>query len=147
MLLQIAQANQGYIKKINPNIPSYQVEQISHSVDKYSKEFSIKKELIMAIIEKESTFDITRVSKTKDYGLMQINIRTIKSFNFNFYRLQYDIDYSIFCGIVYLILIKRNYTTDNYWWARYHSSTPIYKNIYIKEVERIMRRQYEFTSN
>jgi len=141
ILLSISNASQEYIKKINPRVPDYQVAQIYHSVTKYSKDLNLDKELLLAIIRVESTFDITKVSNTKDYGLMQVNIRTIKSFNFNLYRLQYDIDYSIFCGAVYLFLLRSNNPTDKYWWARYHSSTKEHKERYIQRIENIIRNR------
>jgi soluble lytic murein transglycosylase-like protein len=45
-----------------------------------SEQYELSPELVFAVIKQESNFDIIAVSKTNDYGLMQINKRYAKSF-------------------------------------------------------------------
>lgn len=136
----MSNASQEYIKKINPEITDKQVKQINLSINKYAKVFSIDKELILAIIKAESTFYPKAISRTNDYGLMQMNIKTIRYLKFDVERIKSDIDYSILCGTFYLALLRRRYPKDKYWWARYHSSTPIHKDKYIEKIQKILRR-------
>lgn len=115
------------------------MKQIHHSVDKYSKVFNIDRKLILAIIQVESNFKVNSKSNTKDYGLMQLNHKSMNVFCNNKKRLISDIDYSIMCGVAFLSKIKKKYgRKEIYWWARYHSSTPIHRDRYIKKIQKVL---------
>jgi soluble lytic murein transglycosylase-like protein len=138
-LLKISIIDQEYIQKVNPYISEIHSIQIALSINKFAKEYDLNKELLLAIIKTESTFDITRVSRTKDYGLMQLNYKTIEALRFDIKRIRTDVDYSIGCGVLYLVMLRERYPNDKYWWARYHSSTPKYKQIYISKIKKVIR--------
>ena len=82
---------------------------IQEELKKYS---GISYELVLSIISVESNFNINAISKTNDYGLMQLN-----SFTFQWVAKQFkienpnplDFETNIKCGIWYLNHIK------NYW--------------------------------
>lgn len=114
------------------SIKSFAVESL---VIKHSKHFNLDKQLVLSIIKVESNFNNDAVSHTNDYGLMQINKNTAKIFGFSIPRIKKDKDYAIYCGTFYLSYLRYKYShKDKYWWARYHSNTPTFKQKYIRRI-------------
>lgn len=74
-----------------------------------------------------------------DYGIGQINHKTIKNFNFDQKKLLSDIEYSIEAAAIVLADFKRMYGKKEVeYWTRYNSSNPTARHTYKKLVARYM---------
>jgi soluble lytic murein transglycosylase-like protein len=108
---------------------------IEAALDKYSKKYNIDKELVAAILAQESKFKLDAISHTEDYGISQINIKTIHNFKFNKDRLLRDPDYAIHASFIVLSDFKRMYgRKDHEWFTRYNASKPSKRKRYKKKV-------------
>jgi hypothetical protein len=58
----------------DPSTHKSDISRIANNICRWSKNYSIDPYIILSIIRHESFFKKTAVSKTNDYGLMQINI-------------------------------------------------------------------------
>ena len=61
------------IQQKQPKLDPIITKRITKSIEKYAKKFNLPPELVLCIIDKESTFKPTAVSKAGCKGLMQIN--------------------------------------------------------------------------
>lgn len=109
--------------------------------------------LVAAIISVESDFRFITVNHTGDYGLTQINYRiwsrefqrlNIKVLSKE--RLVNDPQYSIRTMTRILEIVKERFPNDPLWYARYHSSTPKFKNGYAKKVKKRLQLIKSFAS-
>jgi len=66
------------IQIAQPKIDPSSAKAIAKSVEKYSKEYGFPPELIIAIIQKESSFRPMAISKANCVGLMQIHVKMHK---------------------------------------------------------------------
>ena len=79
-----------------------------------------------------------------DFGIGQINQKTIKSFNFDQKKLLSDLTYSVEAAAVVLADFKRMFPKDPQFWTRYNAgvkNTPIVKKnreVYRQLVARYM---------
>lgn len=85
---------------------------------------------------------IPKYIKTKvcsDFGISQINYRTIIRFGFNINKLVTDLEYSIEAGAKVLSDFQNRYEAkETNWWTRYNSSNKIKRRIYQELVEKYM---------
>jgi hypothetical protein len=66
------------IQKLQPKIDPTTAKEIANSVEKYSEQYNFPPELIVAIINQESTFKSLATSSANCVGLMQINAKMHK---------------------------------------------------------------------
>ena len=74
-----------------------------------------------------------------DFGIGQINHKTIKAFNFNKKKLLSDLEYSVNASATVLADFKRSHGKKEVeWWSRYNSGDPAKRQIYKTLVARYM---------
>lgn len=130
---------------------------ISNAIYKAARKHKVDKHLLTAIITQESGFNIkakncvrgldasfVEVRVCSDFGLTQINYRTIKRYKFDLVRLTNDIQYSVNAGAIVLRDFKKRYSKkERDWWVRYNcgsrgKTTKITCKIYKTLVERYL---------
>lgn len=132
-----------------PNICKEKAKTIAKTIKKVRKKYEIPKGIIVAILMQESSYRLNAVNKdSSDYGMSQINHRTIAAFGFDKERLMTDLEYSIeAAGIVLADFKKRHAHKDPIWFARYNHGKPSIKRRYFEKIKRWMpehvREQYE----
>lgn len=135
------------IKVVQPGLNNNDRNRIAYSLYMTTKKYNIDPKLMIAIIATESDFDNTKVSTTGDLSLAQINTDIWnKEFarlgldKLNSKRLKKDENYALSKMAEILNILKsRHEKKDSQWYARYHSHTKKYKNIYSVKVEKRMR--------
>ena len=130
------------ILNLNSELDFNQALMISKSVDFYSKKYGIDQKIYLSIIKTESNFDQAAVSPTGDISLAQINVpvwnREFKRLHLpliNYQKLKHNSDYAVEVMSIILTIFKNRYaSSDPQWFARYHSSTLRFKNIYLAKL-------------
>ena len=90
----------GIIMNNNPTIEKHGAEKIALYLDKYKKQFKIPARIMLGIWMVESSYKVDAVNhKSKDYGIGQINEKTIKAYKIDKDRLLKDLDYSIYKSV------------------------------------------------
>lgn len=147
------------------NISEDKAKTLESLIIKHSDSYNIPKKLFTAILMQESGYDIKAVNKkcgaelnletkkikdlkevcvVQDVGISQININTIKAYNFNTDKLESDLSYSIEAGAIVLSWFYEKYQEKEpkTWFCRYNVGTaPLEKvksscNKYITSVNR-----------
>lgn len=104
------------------NARSVQNTKVAKAITKYAKKYEIEREVLSCVLKVESGYRMNVVSKTFDYGIAQINIRTIKAQNLDKRKLLTDLDYSLNVCAALLSSYKTIFKEDevNDWVARYN---------------------------
>lgn len=112
------------VVKNHPKIDRIYAHQLAKAIQKVAKEMGIKPERLAAILAQESRYTLNAVNRrSKDYGIAQINHKTIESFGFDKQRLLTDLEYSVKAGAIVLADFKRMYgKREKNYWSRYNSS-------------------------
>lgn len=135
------------IAKVKKNIDEDRAKFIAVSIHDSATNYKIDPKVIIAIIDTESNFRKGMVSHTGDLSLVQINplvwnkeFARLKMPLVDAKRLQEDEAYAInlMCEILTLIKVRHG-ETDARWFARYHSKTKKYKDLYHTKVDLRMR--------
>jgi soluble lytic murein transglycosylase-like protein len=88
-------------------------QKIVKAVIKYSKLHNLNPFELISVMKLESGFDIkAHNSKSKDYGLMQINAYHVRVSKLSKSRLLSDIDYNVKIGSQILAQFKHRYPSD-----------------------------------
>lgn len=119
------------------------------------KKYDLDPRIMVAILKVESDFKQKAVSNTGDYSVAQINFkiwakkfRQLDKAPLEFNRLKEDDAYAIFRMGEILHQIKLHHAkTDQFWFARYHSATPKFKNAYIKKLQIHLKKLLPFGPN
>ena len=82
----------NYIKNSNPKLKDGEIEWLYNRIDKYSRQYNIDPYLIVAVMEKESSFDHETISSAGALGLMQIMPSTAKELGVNPKRAEENIE-------------------------------------------------------
>jgi hypothetical protein len=136
-----------------PNIDKEKAKKIAKVVKKVRTKYKIPKGIIPAILMQESSYRLNVVNKdSSDYGMSQINHRTIAAFDFDKEKLMTDLEYSIEAAAIVLNDFKKRHAhKDPIWFARYNHSNPEIKYNYFKKLLRWMpeqiREKYEQIEN
>lgn len=86
-----------------------------------SKIAALDKNLVISIVEVESAFKINATNGA-DFGLMQVNYKTIKSYGFSKQQMLLDASYALDCGIKVLLDKKKMWEKkDPNWFIRYNT--------------------------
>ena len=80
--------------------------------------YHVDRTLVKAVIMTESSGRPNIVSKTGDYGIMQVNKRNIKD-----YRIYVDVKFQIIAGVEHLSMIKSKKGTKKNWPCLYNVGT------------------------
>lgn len=120
---------------------AYSMKQIDRAIDKTATKYNINRKVFKAILIQESRLKIGAINqKSKDYGIGQINEKTIKAFGFNKHRILTDLEYSVDCaGKVYADFKKRYKHREPHegplkFWSRYNTSRPSLRLVYQQKV-------------
>lgn len=136
------------IESVSPELDKKKRANIAVSLYGASRKYEIDPKVMIAIIDTESDFKQEAVSSTGDVSLAQINTEI---WNKEFTRmgldkinkklLKKDAAYALEkMGKILNILKTRHVKKDNKWYARYHSTTTKYKNMYDAKVQVKMRK-------
>ena len=114
------------VVKNHPKIDRIYAREVAKAIQKVAKEMGIKPERLAAILAQESRYTLNAVNRrSRDYGIAQINHKTIESFGFDKQRLLTDLEYSVKAGAIVLADFKRMYgKREKDYWTRYNSSNP-----------------------
>lgn len=135
------------ISVIQPELKEKSKNRIAASLYKTATTYKVNPKLMIAIIGTESDFVNEKISSTGDLSLAQINTEI---WNKEFERLglkklnpellKKNEAYALNKMAQILNILKaRHQKSDSKWFARYHSQTKKYKNIYSKKVEKRLR--------
>jgi len=135
------------ITKVKNNISEERAQYIAEHIYESATHYQIDPKVIIAIIDTESNFRKGMISHTGDLSLVQINPQV---WNREFARLrmtlidpellQADEAYAINLMCEILSIIKNRHSeTDARWFARYHSRTKKFKDLYHQKVDSKMR--------
>lgn len=110
----------------HPKIDRQYALRVATAIQKVAKEMGVRPERLAAILAQESRYTLNAVNKkSNDYGIAQINHRTIENFGFDKKKLLTDLEYSIKAGAIVLADFKRMYgKREKNYWTRYNSSDP-----------------------
>ncbi len=135
------------IGAIQPELKECNKNRIAKTLYNTTKKYKVDPKLMIAIIGTESDFVNSKVSTTGDLSLAQINTEI---WNKEFVRLglkqlnskllKKDEAYALNKMAEILTIIKaRHGKNDTKWFARYHSQTKKFKDLYSVKVEKRMR--------
>lgn len=112
-------ADKAEARKLNMSIDE---TRIASYITKYALAYNIEREILSCVLFVESSYRVNIISDTDDYGMGQINGKTIKGYNFDRLRLLDDIGYSIKAAAIVLSDFKRFFKQReiNDWPARYN---------------------------
>jgi hypothetical protein len=122
------------ILRNHPSIDREYARDIASAIYKAATEHRLRPERLAAILAQESMYTLNAVNKkSKDFGIAQINWKTVERYGFDKKRLLTDLEYSVKAGAIVLADFKRMYgKREKNYWSRYNSS----------DEER--RKEYEF---
>lgn len=129
-------------------LPTNQRKRIATAVAIVSRINNIDPRIMLAIIKVESSFNQHAKSPTNDFSIAQINYKVwsksfpkLKFAPLNINQLKEDEIYAIYrMGEILGYIKKERGLKDKYWFAEYHSSTPKYKNQYIKLLKPSLKK-------
>lgn len=125
LLFEVATADiKSQIRQISPLMPQAKVTQLAYHIEAACIEFNIPYELYTAMLAQESMFQLDAFNvKTQDYGIAQINIRTIEAYRFDKHLLLTDLRYSVRAGAKVLSWFTRYKSKESNWQCRYNVGT------------------------
>lgn len=126
------------ISRNAPHLATEYVMEVEKISNKYCAEYKIPCNIFKAILAVESNYSVEAFNKkTKDYGIGQINEKTIQSLKLDKVRLLTDLDYSIKKSAQILkYFYVRFHTKEEHWYVRYNVGTRT------KALERPAAKQY-----
>ncbi len=106
-------------------MPKARAVKLATYIDKAAAKHNVPSNILTALIAQESMFRVGAVNKlTQDYGIGQINIRTIKAYKLDMHRLLTDVDYSIDAAAMALSYFHKRYqAVESKWYCRYNVGT------------------------
>lgn len=159
LLLTIKKVEKA-ITILNPKINKKKATRLATLVSIESKKNKIDPRVILAILNTESSFNQNAINKnnngTKDISIAQINSKAWNPIDFerrtgsslDLKRLEQDEAYAISRMSLILSHLKENFSkSDKWWFARYHSSTPEYKDAYLKKLVQNFKLLKPFGKN
>lgn len=132
---------------INPRMKQAKKAELAHYITEACRDYSIPCDVFTAILAQESMFNIKAVNKaSNDYGIGQINIKTIKAYKFDLKLLRTDLRYSIRASAKVLSWFKRYKTKEARWFCRYNVGTAKFTIRNIKSCTAYVAKvqQYQF---
>lgn len=127
------------IKKNSPRLSNKYSMKLSNIIYKAAKKFNIPANIYTAILRQESNYsleakgchkgivqDLEDPNKYKelkvcsDFGISQVFYRTAQRYDFDIYKLNNDLEYSVMAGAEVLSGFKRFKKKDSDWYLRYN---------------------------
>lgn len=143
--IQFCEANPVFcqIVKNNPKIDLNYAYRLSNVINKVAVEMGVNPKRYAAILAQESMYKLDAKNcwdnECHDYGIAQINKRTIKAFKFDKKKLLTDLEYSVKAGAIVLADFKRMYgDKEEDFWTRYNASCPDKRKKYKQLVMRFL---------
>ena len=129
------------IMKNKPNINWVKAHKLAGAIERSSLKHGVRADILTAIIMRESSYRMG-IRAGNDYGLTQINIRTVKAFGFDIGKLMTDLEYSVEAGAIVLADFKKRYykREPNNYWSRYNHSRAKYRRKYEKGVKQWLKK-------
>lgn len=135
-----------HIVKNNPTIDLDYAMELSNIIAKLAKAYNISPLKLSAILAVESRYELNTVNhKTLDYGVAQINHKTIERYGFDKQKLLTDLEYSVKAGAIVLADLKKMYVSkEKDWYCRYNVGTRSFDKIqdkcanYVKKVKKYL---------
>jgi len=122
-----------------PDINLAYARKLSRGIVASAKKHNVRHNIYTAILMQESCYKNNAVNKkSKDYGIAQINIKTIVAFKFDKRKLLTDLNYSIDAGAEVLgDFKKRHFKKEGYnYWTRYNTSNLNKRLVYKQKVQK-----------
>ena len=129
-----------HIIKNQPYIDLGYAERLSKAIYSFSNKYKVNPLKVSAILAQECMYRLKCINDgSKDYGIGQINIRTIRVFKLDKKKLLTDLEYSVESSVIVLADFKRMYGhKEQDYWTRYNSSRPSKRQVYKQLVARYM---------
>jgi hypothetical protein len=122
------------IKKNKPTLDPIYAAQLSRIIKKMTNKYDISSQLFTAILMQESKYTLeaarcknainyvikNRKNTCTDFGISQINHRTISSYKFDVHKLTSDLSYSVEAGVIVLSEFKKHHYREKEWYTRYN---------------------------
>lgn len=138
----------GQIRHIKPHMSSKETARIAKYIDKSCARYKLDCEVFTAILAQESMFNFQAVNpKTHDYGIGQLNIKTIKSYHIDIDKLLTDEQYAIDRAAFVFAYFNRFKQQESFYFCRYNTGTASYNIIhnrcllYVNKVQKYMNSQ------
>lgn len=136
------------ISELKPSFSSAQKKDVAGKIHQVFKKHKIAPQIVVAIIDTESSFVQDAVSTSGDLSMAQVNAevwnKEFQRMNLEMIdveRLKTDEVYSLEIMAQILDILKTRYEKkDRRWYARYHSKTQKYKRAYLAKLESRMKR-------
>ncbi len=136
------------MKTLKPSMSQLQKNDLSLKIHQVFSKYDIAPQIILSIIDTESNFNQAAVSSTGDLSMAQVNVEVwnkefvrLNKEPIDSERLRNDEVYALETMAQILQLLKTNYEkTDRRWYARYHSKTKKYKELYLAKLEERMKK-------
>lgn len=142
----------SHILKNRPSLDRKEAKNLAAIIYEVSIIHHIDPFLYTAMLMQESKYIVSAVSykivfnkKTgklekipQDFGIAQINFKTIEAFKFDKKRLLTDLEYSIEAGAIVLKDFSHRFHFEEKWWSRYNAQTLEKREIYQSLVSRYM---------
>lgn len=128
------------ITKNSPQINKTFARQLSIQIISKSDKHKVSSKILTAIMMQESTYKVSAQNvQSKDYGIGQINERTIRNFKLNKKLILTNLEYSVEASAIVLADFKRMYgKREKTYWTRYNSGRPVKREVYRKLVSRYL---------
>lgn len=135
------------ISVLKPEFSTVQSNEVAVKIQQAFAKYKIEPQIVVAIIDTESSFNHDLVSSTGDLSLAQVNVEV---WNKEFSRMNLDLieaeklkadqAYSLEVMAQILNILKTRYEkNDRRWYARYHSKTKKHKKVYLAKLESRMK--------
>ena len=137
------------IGMINPKMSEATRVELAHYIVEACTDYKLYCNIFTAILAQESMFQIEAINKnSSDYGIGQINIKTIRSYKFDIHLLLTDLRYSIRASAKVLSWFKRYKSKDANWQCRYNVGTGVLKGSKLKTCTKYvnMVQRYQFNT-
>lgn len=135
------------ISVLKPDFDSAQTQDVALKIHQAFSKYKIEPQIVVAIIDTESSFNHDVVSSTGDLSLAQVNVDVwnkefvrMKMNPIETEKLKADQAYSLEVMAQILHILKTRYAkNDRRWYARYHSKTKKHKRVYLAKLETRMK--------
>lgn len=136
------------IYTLKPGMGYTHGHEVAEKIHQVLKKHNLPPQVVLAIIDTESSFKQDMISSTGDLSMAQVNVEiwnkefvrmNLKEIDSN--RIYTDEVYSLEVMAQILDILKTRYEKkDRRWYARYHSKTGKHKRVYLAKLETRMKR-------
>lgn len=129
-----------HVLKNKPTLDKVYADKLAKAIYAVSSKHHVNPIKISAILRQECGYKLKCINAiSKDYGIGQINHKTIKAFNFDKQKLLTDLNYSVEAAAIVLSDFKKRYAhKEKDFWTRYNSSNKEKREKYRKLVARYL---------